>query len=175
MFQAIHWGLDERFGCCNERARVTAASCLLAAPPAIRYIDTHDCEQEALVIPGEYVLDDAAGPIEANAGRRTVRALVQNRGDRPVQVGSHFHFFEVNRELFFDRSAAYGMRLNIPTGTAVRFEPGEEKEVELTDFAGSRVVRGFGGLVNGALDDAAIRKRALEKAGKSQKAGGQKS
>jgi urease subunit beta len=102
------------------------------------------------VIPGEYLLDEAAGAIEANAGRRTARVLVQNKGDRPVQVGSHFHFFEVNRELLFDRAAAYGMRLNIPAGTAVRFEPGEEKEVELTNLGGARVVRGFGGVVNGA-------------------------
>ncbi|HLV96473.1 MAG TPA: urease subunit beta [Candidatus Acidoferrales bacterium] len=115
------------------------------------------------MIPGEYLLDEAAGAIEANAGRRTARVLVQNKGDRPVQVGSHFHFFEVNRELLFDRAAAYGMRLNIPAGTAVRFEPGEEKEVELTDFGGARVVRGFGGLVNGALDDATTRKRACDR------------
>ena len=73
----------------------------------------------------------------ANQGRATTRILVRNTGDRPVQVGSHFHFFEVNRELAFDRAAAYGMRLNIAAGTAVRFEPGEEKEIELTAFAGS--------------------------------------
>jgi urease beta subunit len=126
------------------------------------------------VIPGEYLLDEAAGAIEANAGRRTARVVVQNKGDRPVQIGSHFHFFEANRELFFDRAAAYGMRLSIPAGTAVRFEPGEEKEVELTDFAGQRIVRGFSGLVNGALDDGATRKKALEKAAKFQKAGERK-
>jgi len=73
------------------------------------------------VIPGEYLLDENAGPIEANAGRRTVRAVVRNTGDRPVQVGSHFHFFEANRALAFDRGAAFGLRLNIPAGTAVRF------------------------------------------------------
>lgn len=115
------------------------------------------------MIPGEYLLDEVAGAIEANAGRRTARVLVQNKGDRPVQVGSHFHFFEVNRELLFDRAAAYGMKLNIPAGTAVRFEPGEEKEVELTDLGGTRVVRGFGGLVNGALDDRTTRERALNR------------
>jgi urease subunit beta len=115
------------------------------------------------MIPGECFFDDAAGPIEANAGRQTVRVLVENKGDRPVQVGSHFHFFEVNRELFFDRASAYGMRLNIPAGTAVRFEPGESKEVELTEFGGARVVRGFGGRVNGPLDDTAVRKRATGK------------
>jgi len=119
--------------------------------------------REARVIPGEYLLDEAAGPTEANAGRRTARVLVQNKGDRPVQVGSHFHFFEVNRELFFDRAGAYGMRLNIPAGTAVRFEPGEEKEVELTDFRGARIIRGFSGMVNGALDDATVRANALRR------------
>lgn len=118
------------------------------------------------MIPGEYFLDEAAGTIEANAGRRTARVLVQNKGDRPVQVGSHFHFFEVNRELFFDRASAYGMRLNVPAGTAVRFEPGEQKEVELTELAGARVVRGFAGFVNGPLDDSAVRKRALQAAAK---------
>jgi urease subunit beta len=82
--------------------------------------------------PGEYFLNDSAGPIEANSGRTTTRVVVRNTGDRPVQVGSHFHFFETNRELEFDRAASYGMRLNIPAGTAARFEPGEEKEIELT-------------------------------------------
>ena len=87
--------------------------------------------------PGEYFLDEAAGPIQANAGRRIARVVVRNAGDRPIQVGSHYHFFETNRALEFDRDAAYGMRLNIPAGTAVRFEPGEEKEVELTAFGGA--------------------------------------
>ena len=113
--------------------------------------------------PGEYLLDETTGPIEANVGRKTARVLVRNTGDRPVQVGSHFHFFEVNRALEFDRAAAYGMRLNIAAGTAVRFEPGEEKEVSLVDFGGARVVQGFNGLVEGALDDAAIRDRALKR------------
>ncbi len=102
--------------------------------------------------PGEYFLNEAGGPIEANAGRATARVIVRNSGDRPVQVGSHFHFFETNRELEFDRAAAYGMRLNIPAGTAVRFEPGEEKEIELTPFAGRRVMQGCNGLVDGPLD-----------------------
>ncbi|HVC00543.1 MAG TPA: urease subunit beta [Candidatus Dormibacteraeota bacterium] len=114
--------------------------------------------------PGEYLLDENAGPILANAGRRTVRVLVKNTGDRPVQVGSHYHFFEVNRALAFDRPASYGMRLNIAAGTAVRFEPGDEKEVELTDLAGSRMVHGLNGLVNGPLDRHGNRKRAIEKA-----------
>jgi urease subunit beta len=113
--------------------------------------------------PGEYLLDSSAGPIRANEGRRTVLVLVRNTGDRPIQVGSHFHFFETNRELAFNRATAYGMRLNLPAGTAVRFEPGEEKEVELTEFAGHRVIRGFNGLVEGALDHDGSRERAIKK------------
>ena len=99
--------------------------------------------------PGEYFLEER--DIEANAGRETVKVVVKNSGDRPVQVGSHFHFFEVNTALLFDRQTAYGMRLNIPAGTAVRFEPGDEKEVTLTALGGARVVYGHRGLVNGAL------------------------
>ena len=83
--------------------------------------------------PGEYFLDEAPGAVTANAGRKTLRVVVRNTGDRPIQVGSHYHFFETNRALGFDRAAAYGMRLNIPAGTAVRFEPGEEKEIEETE------------------------------------------
>jgi urease beta subunit len=101
---------------------------------------------------------------EVNVGRRVVRVVVRNTGDRPVQVGSHYHFFEVNRELGFDRGAAYGMRLNIAAGTAVRFEPGEEKEVELTEFGGARVIHGGNGLVRGALGEAGTRERAMERA-----------
>jgi urease beta subunit len=118
--------------------------------------------------PGEYFLNEAAGPIEVNPGRETTRVIVRNAGDRPVQVGSHFHFFETNRELEFDRAAAYGMRLNIPAGTAVRFEPGEEKEIELTAFGGHRVVQGFNGFVAGPLDAEGARPAALARA---QKAG----
>ena len=102
------------------------------------------------MIPGEYLL--ASEPIELNAGRQTRRIEVSNRGDRPVQVGSHFHFFEVNRQLAFDPQAAYGMRLNIPAGTAVRFEPGDTREVELVAIGGTREVFGLNGLVNGPLD-----------------------
>jgi len=100
--------------------------------------------------PGEYLLETAA--VMANAGRRTVSLLVKNTGDRPIQVGSHFHFFEVNSALQFDRAKAYGMRLNIAAGTASRFEPGEEKEVMLVELAGARVVYGHNGRVNGALE-----------------------
>jgi len=90
--------------------------------------------------PGEYFLEDHA--ISANAGRRTATVVVKQTGDRPVQVGSHYHFFEVNDALHFDRDAARGMRLNIPAGTSVRFEPGEEKEVELVEFGGARTILG---------------------------------
>jgi urease beta subunit len=104
------------------------------------------------MIPGEYFLDETRGPIRANEGRAVARLMVRNTGDRPVQVGSHFHFFEVNRALEFDRAAAYGMHLDIASGTAVRFEPGEEKEVRLVAFAGGRVVYGFNGRVQGPLE-----------------------
>lgn len=101
------------------------------------------------MIPGEYQIAD--GEIELNAGRRTLTLSVANSGDRPVQVGSHYHFFETNDALAFDRAAARGMRLNIPAGTAVRFEPGQSRDVELVDLAGDRRVFGFAGRVMGAL------------------------
>jgi len=110
--------------------------------------------------PGEYLL--ASDPIELNAGRATKRIEVSNRGDRPVQVGSHFHFFEVNRYLAFDRAAAYGMRLNIAAGTAVRFEPGDTKEVELVAIGGTRELHGLNRLVEGRLDDDKVREAAMK-------------
>ena len=113
------------------------------------------------MIPGEYFL--STEPIEINAGRPPRRLEVTNRGDRPVQVGSHCHFFEVNRFLDFDREAAYGMRLNIAAGTAVRFEPGDTRDVELVTIGGRREVVGLNRLVEGALDDAKIRRQALER------------
>ena len=113
------------------------------------------------MIPGEYFLRDE--PIELNAGRATRRIEVANHGDRPVQIGSHCHFFEVNRYLVFDRAAAYGMRLNVAAGTAVRFEPGDTREVELVALAGSRQVTGLNRLVEGDLDDATVRAAALER------------
>lgn len=102
------------------------------------------------MIPGEYIL--ASGAIECNAGKATATITVINTGDRPVQVGSHFHFFEVNKQMAFDRAKALGMRLNIAAGTAVRFEPGEEKEVELVAFGGARKIYGFHNLVNGTIN-----------------------
>jgi urease beta subunit len=106
------------------------------------------------LIPGEYLLED--GDVEANAGRRTVKLLVANTGDRPIQVGSHFHFFEANRALRFDRAQAFGMRLDIPAGTAVRFEPGDEKRVTLVEVAGERRIFGLNALTQGGGRDAAL-------------------
>jgi len=99
--------------------------------------------------PGELLID--AGEHALNTGRRTLTLVVRNTADRPIQVGSHYHFAETNGALGFDRDAARGMRLNIASGTAVRFEPGQERTVELVDFAGARVVHGFRGLVQGPL------------------------
>ena len=101
------------------------------------------------MIPGEIITKE--GDIELNVGRETLTITVANTGDRPVQIGSHFHFFEVNAALQFDREPTKGMRLNIPAGTAVRFEPGDEKEVELVTVAGSREIYGFNALVNDKL------------------------
>lgn len=102
------------------------------------------------MIPGEMIFQD--GEIELNAGRPTVQLQVANTGDRPIQVGSHFHFYEVNAALSFERELSLGMRLDIPAGTAVRFEPGDQREVVLVGFVGSRQVYGFNGRVNGAID-----------------------
>lgn len=102
------------------------------------------------MIPGELLIPD--GNIELNRGRAVTTVLVANSGDRPIQVGSHFHFFEVNQALLFDRTAARGMRLDIPSGTAVRFEPGDERSVNLIPLAGSRQVYGFNNLIDGHLD-----------------------
>lgn len=104
----------------------------------------------------------APGAITLNAGRPTVEIDVANVGDRPVQVGSHAHFFEVNRCLSFDRAAAFGFRLDVPSGNSVRFEPGETKRVTLTAIAGDRRVQGLNGLTGGPLDEAGARERALE-------------
>ncbi len=113
------------------------------------------------MVPGEYFTD---GPtLELNAGRQTIDIEVNNTGDRPVQIGSHYHFFEVNRTLKFDRQAAYGMRLDLPAGTAVRFEPGEIRKVRLVAFSGERKVYGGSGLVMGSLDDAKGRAKAMER------------
>jgi len=108
------------------------------------------------VIPGEYFLGE--GDVVANEGRRTVELTVANTADRPIQVGSHFHFFEANRALRFERAQAFGMRLNIPAGTAVRFEPGDEKRVTLVELAGARKVFGLNALTEGGAKDAALKR-----------------
>ncbi|MEH2196345.1 MAG: urease subunit beta [Nostoc sp.] len=101
------------------------------------------------MIPGEIITP--TGEIELNVGRQTVKLQVSNTGDRPIQVGSHYHFFEVNTALHFDREQARGMRLDIPAGTAVRFEPGDEKEITLVPLVGTRQVYGFNAKINGSL------------------------
>jgi urease beta subunit len=120
-------------------------------------------ELAKLVIPGEVL--PASGDIEAFKGRETRELTVKNMADRPIQVGSHCHFFEANHALTFDREQAFGFRLCIPAGTAVRFEPGEEKRVTVVAFAGKRVAHGINGLTEGSLDDKQIRIRALALAG----------
>jgi urease beta subunit len=102
----------------------------------------------------------AEGPIEINQGRSTITLSVANTGDRAIQVGSHFHFFEVNRALSFDRQLAFGMRLDIPAGTAVRFEPGDRKDVTLVTMGGTRRVQGLNGLTNGSVDSPTVQKEA---------------
>ncbi len=115
------------------------------------------------MIPGESL--PAEGDVELNADRETATLTVANTGDRPVQVGSHFHFFETNRALKFDRESAFGMRLNIPAATSACFEPGDEREVGLVNIGGRRVVHGFNGLAEeGALHDPEVREEALRRA-----------
>ena len=113
------------------------------------------------MIPGEMQVQ--AGEIELNRGRKTVKLKVANSGDRPIQVGSHYHFFETNAALQFERKAAYGYRLNIAAGTAVRFEPGQSRSIELVALAGDRIVYGFTGAVMGALDKKSTKKPAARK------------
>jgi urease subunit gamma/beta len=114
------------------------------------------------LVPGELLAAD--GDIELNAGRAKVVLIAMNTGDRPIQVGSHFHFFEVNRALSFDRAAAFGKRLDIPAGTAVRFEPGDHKEVTLVAFGGTQEIFGLNGLTDGAVDATGLREAAIDRA-----------
>lgn len=102
--------------------------------------------------------------VTALEDRKSVELIVTNTGDRPIQVGSHFHFFETNRQLDFNRNDAYGMRLSIPSGTAARFEPGQSHRIKLIEISGERVIYGFNGLVNGPLDEKGIKEKALAKA-----------
>lgn len=121
------------------------------------------------MVPGEWLLRDE--PIEINAGRRALRMRVRNTGDRPIQVGSHFHFFEVNRALDFDRRATIGMRLDIPSGQSVRFEAGDEREVPLVEFGGVGLVIGFNNLMDGAVAEPQSVRRALDRAARGGFAG----
>ena len=114
------------------------------------------------MIPGEWLLGDE--PIEINAGRRTLMLTVRNTGDRPIQVGSHYHFFEVNRCLDFDRAATLGMRLDVPSGQSIRFEAGDEREVGLVEFGGRRRLIGFNGLLDGATSARWTVERAIRRA-----------
>jgi len=114
------------------------------------------------LIPGEYVL--SKDPVICNENRNTIKLSVSNRGDRPCQIGSHTHFFEVNKALDFPREKAYGYRLNIPAGTSIRFEPGDTKEVELCELGGKRISYGFNGLTMGGLDSTVMKSNAIEKA-----------
>ena len=114
------------------------------------------------MIPGELLPAD--GEVRLNENRQTATVTVANTGDRPIQVGSHFHFFETNRSLKFDRKQSYGMRLGIPAGTSVRFEPGDEREVGLVAIGGRRIVKGLNGLTEGPLDDPGVRVAALRHA-----------
>lgn len=140
-------------------------------PDGTKLVTVHDpirpgSKQSAEVHPGEVVAVE--GDLEINAGRRKNRLRVKNTGDRPVQVGSHYHFFEVNRALEFTREEAFGMHLDIPSGTAVRFEPGEEKEVALTAFGGTGDLHGLNNLTDGSIHDPNIRSSALQRARQRQ-------
>lgn len=116
------------------------------------------------MIPGEYIL--SSDPVICNSNKKTVSITVKNTGDRPCQVGSHTHFFEVNKALDFPREKAYGYRLNIPAGTSIRFEPGDSREVELCELGGKKIVYGFNGLTMGGLKSTVAKQAALEKAKK---------
>ena len=138
-------------------------------PDGTKLVTVHDPirpdkAKKAGVEPGELVVDD--GEIEINAGRATETMKVTNTGDRPVQVGSHYHFFETNKALDFDRATAFGLRLDIPAGTAVRFEPGEAKEVTLTEFGGTKELYGLNDLTNGSATSEETKIAALRRAKK---------
>ncbi|MBF2078962.1 MAG: urease subunit beta [Synechococcales cyanobacterium T60_A2020_003] len=136
-------------------------------------VEKSQAQTSEVVVPGELLPE--GGMIELNVDRPTVTMTVANTGDRPIQVGSHFHFFEVNSALAFDRDQAKGMRLDIPAGTAVRFEPGDEREVTLVSLVGLRQVYGLNGLVNGPLEAVTAQPKAEKKAtgkkGKTKKSG----
>jgi len=132
-------------------------------PDGTKLVTVHEpIPSNGKVYPGEFIFD--GGPITVNAGKEAVEVTVVNTGDRPVQIGSHFHFFEVNRALDFDRAAAFGTRLDIPSGTAVRFEPGDTQTVRLIKIGGSRMGFGLNSLTDGSMDDPKVKTAAVEKA-----------
>lgn len=132
-------------------------------PDGTKLVTVHDPIQgNGKMKPGEIITEE--GEIELNAGKDTAQVSVTNTADRPIQVGSHFHFFEVNKALDFNRNLAYGMRLDIPAGTAVRFEPGETKRVQLVEIGGTREGYGLNGLVEGRIDDPEVKAKALKTA-----------
>jgi urease beta subunit len=143
----------------KKKSKVQAKKSKPMARKVVRQAVKSPSVAVAAVIPGEVILGE--GDIEAFHGRATLELTVANTGDRPIQVGSHCHFFEANRALRFEREQAYGFRLQIPAGTAVRFEPGEDKRVTLVAIGGNRVAYGINGLVNGRLDDPSVKERAL--------------
>ncbi len=128
------------------------------------HIEQTGKESTKICVPGEYVL--SAEPVLCNQNRKTLKLTVKNTGDRPIQVGSHTHFFEVNKKLSFLREKAFGYRLNIPAGTAIRFEPGDSKETELCELGGKAVVFGFNSLTMGSIKSNVVKATALEKAKK---------
>jgi urease subunit gamma/beta len=131
-------------------------------PDGTKLVSSHNPVGEANGHGAHYLIDD--GPIELNAGRRAATLVVANTGDRPIQVGSHAHFFETNAALRFDREAAFGMRLDIPAGTAVRFEPGDEKEIALVELGGQGFAWGMNALTQGSTRDPAVRQAAIDRA-----------
>jgi urease beta subunit len=133
-------------------------------PPHEPHIEQTGKESTRICVPGEYVLSE--DPVRCNQNRKTHKLTVKNTGDRPIQVGSHTHFFEVNKKLDFPREKTFGYRLNIPAGTAIRFEPGDSKEVEICELKGTNVVFGFNSLTMGSTKSSVVRAAALEKAKK---------
>ena len=132
-------------------------------PDGTKLVTVHDpIKGNGKLCPGEFIVDD--GVIKLNEGFENIEMIVYNTGDRPVQIGSHFHFFEVNKSLMFDRKLSYGKRLDIPAGTAVHFEPGEKKTVNLIEIGGNRQGFGLNGLVNGSFDDEDVKQKAYSKA-----------
>ena len=133
-------------------------------PPHEPHIEQTGKESTRICVPGEYVLSEDA--VLCNENRKTLKLTVKNTGDRPIQVGSHTHFFEVNKKLEFNREKAFGYRLNIPAGTAIRFEPGDTKEVEVCELKGKKLVFGFNSLTVGSIRSSVVKAAALEKAKK---------